>query len=163
MEPLKTAVGYPKPRDRVNVPKLVVSVKTGRVAIAPIAAKSAPFVKWDRGLNNMAILLCHNLKSQLRIYPSQPHESEFLEDEQFFLISSKPFGFCCLFLSGQYLCDRPCSCHSQSATRPRLISEILRCQDAQFDNAGFAVGARFPIDTGFGIVAYESIRLALHA
>jgi hypothetical protein len=29
----------------------------------------------------MAILLCHKLKSQLRIYPSQPPESEFLEEE----------------------------------------------------------------------------------
>ena len=45
MEPLKTAVGDSKPRDKVKVPKLAVSAKTGRAAIAAIEAKMAPFLK----------------------------------------------------------------------------------------------------------------------
>ena len=32
-------------------------------------------------------------------------------------------------------------------------------QDDQFDTAGLAVGDRFPIDTGFGIVTSGSVRL----
>jgi hypothetical protein len=48
-----------------------------------------------------------------------------------------------------------------SATGTRLISEIVRCQDAQFDTAGLGVGDRFLIDTGFGIVTDEYMRLAL--
>jgi hypothetical protein len=47
-----------------------------------------------------------------------------------------------------------------SATGDRLISEIIRCQDDKFDTPSLAVGDRFPIDTGFGIVTYRSRRLA---
>ncbi|MEG4345472.1 hypothetical protein QUB70_19675 [Microcoleus sp. A003_D6] len=47
-----------------------------------------------------------------------------------------------------------------SATRGRLVSEIIRCLDDRFDTSCLAVGDRFPIDTGFGIVTYGSIGLA---
>ncbi|MEG3978860.1 hypothetical protein QT970_30235 [Microcoleus sp. herbarium8] len=83
VEPLNIAVGESKPRDKVKVPKLAVSAKTGRAAIAPIAAKSALFLKWTGRSNHMAILLCHNLKLQLRIYSSESQESELGEEEQF--------------------------------------------------------------------------------
>ncbi|WP_445246010.1 hypothetical protein [Microcoleus sp. OTE_8_concoct_300] len=47
-----------------------------------------------------------------------------------------------------------------SATGYRLLSEIVRCLDDKFDTSSVAVGDRFPIDTGFGIVTYRSRRLA---
>ena len=46
VEPLKTAVGDSKPRDKVKVPKLAVSAKTGRATIAATIAEAiAPFLK----------------------------------------------------------------------------------------------------------------------
>ncbi|WP_333203580.1 hypothetical protein [Microcoleus sp. B5-D4] len=61
--------------------------------------------------------------------------------------------------------DNPCkialACATRiSATGDRLISEIVRCQDDKFDTSSLAVGDRFPIDTGLGIVTYRSIWLA---
>jgi hypothetical protein len=73
--PLKTAVGDSKPGDKVKVPKLAVSAKTGRAAIAAAIPAIAPFLKLAPRLNKMAILLCHNLKSKLRFYPSQARAS----------------------------------------------------------------------------------------
>jgi hypothetical protein len=62
VEPLNIAVGDPKPRDSVKVPKLAVSAKTGTVAIVAIAAYRAPLLKWPDRLNNMVILLAHYCK-----------------------------------------------------------------------------------------------------
>jgi hypothetical protein len=45
VEPLKTAVGGSKPRDKVKVPKLAVSAKTGTAIVAAIVAAIAPFLK----------------------------------------------------------------------------------------------------------------------
>jgi hypothetical protein len=47
VEPLKTALGDSKPGDKVKVPKLAVSAKTGRATIAAtIAFAIAPFLKF---------------------------------------------------------------------------------------------------------------------
>ncbi|MBE9123947.1 hypothetical protein IQ269_24900 [Tychonema sp. LEGE 07199] len=47
-----------------------------------------------------------------------------------------------------------------SATRDRLTSEIIRSQDARYDNSGFAVDDRFPLDMAFNHVTCRYIRLA---
>jgi hypothetical protein len=62
VEPLKTAVGDSKPRDKFKVPKLAVSAKTGRATMAATIAAIAPFLKLAPRLNNMAILLALQLK-----------------------------------------------------------------------------------------------------
>jgi len=108
----------------------------------------------------MAILLCHNLKSQLRIYRSPPQESEFWRKNNFFklvqnLLASVPYFY------QDYTCAIALPrATPTSATRTRLTSEIVRCQDDQFDNAGLGVVDCFPIRRGFAIVTYGSIWLA---
>jgi hypothetical protein len=69
VEPLKTAVGDSKPGDKVKVPKLAVSAKTGRATIATIAEAIAPFLKLAPRLNNMAILLVSQLKIKTQNLP----------------------------------------------------------------------------------------------
>ena len=67
VEPLKTAVGASKPRDKVKVPKLAVSAKTGQAAktIAPTIAAIAPFLKLAPDRTTWQFSWRHNLKSKL--------------------------------------------------------------------------------------------------
>ena len=50
-----------------------------------------------------------------------------------------------------------------SATRDRHISEILLSKDDSFDTSDNVFGDRFPINTGFGIVAYRLAGMASYA